>query len=141
MKCGGYYKGHIMLHTILGHLRVTDVGGSFRHHYETWIGYQTCVRSDLMDLHQDSPLTLRHGLWPQSCVDVRALRARLLDNEKVREELDQEDHYIGHASNHSHHLSMLQWIVVKVICSYCVLEMRHMLDRFKQQELCLNQVL
>ena len=59
-------------------LRVMNVGGSLRHQYERWIGYWTRVRSTLMDLHQDSPLTLRHSFWPQSRVEVHVLEARFL---------------------------------------------------------------
>ena len=38
-------------------------------------------------------------------------------------------------------ISMLQWIVTKVRCSFCVLGMRHMLNWSRWQELCLNQIL
>src|ERR1700738_2630739 len=41
----------------------------------------------------------------------------------------------------SRHLSALQWIVMKVICSFCVLETRHMRSQCGWQELCLNQIL
>src|SRR5450631_3497433 len=40
-----------------------------------------------------------------------------------------------------HHLSALQWIVMKAICLFCVLEMRHMRSQCGWQELCLNQIL
>ena len=40
-----------------------------------------------------------------------------------------------------HHHSTLQWIVMKVICSFCVLEMRHMQSECGWQELCPNQIL
>ena len=33
------------------------------------------------DLHHDSLLISKHGFWPQSCVDVLASEARLLENE------------------------------------------------------------
>ena len=37
-------------------------------------------------------------------------------------------HYVGPTSDHPHHLFVLQCIVMKVICSYCVLETRHMFN-------------
>jgi hypothetical protein len=78
-----------------------DVGRPFCHRYGTWIGYWTRVRSTLIDLHQDDLCTLRHGFWPQNRMDVNALEAtRLLDNVKVCEEFNEDDHYIGPTSNH-----------------------------------------
>lgn len=58
-------------------LRVADVGG-----------YKWSCRY----LYQHSPLILRHGFWPQNCLDVHASKTRLLDNGKVREEIYQDDH-------------------------------------------------
>ena len=57
------------------------------------------VRVALADLHHDSPLTLRQGFWPQTCVNVQPSKASLLENREVREEFDVDDHYIGPASN------------------------------------------
>ena len=53
----------------------------------------------LGNLHQDSPITLRHGFWPQTHVDVQASYANLLGNGDIREEFDVDDHYVGRASN------------------------------------------
>ena len=36
---------------------------------------------------------------PQSCLDVHASEASLLNNGKVCEEFDEDDHYIGLGSN------------------------------------------
>ena len=44
---------------------------------------------------------MRHGFWPQTCVDVQALEASLLGNGEVCEEFDVDDHYVGHTSQHS----------------------------------------
>ena len=40
-----------------------------------------------------------------------------------------------------HHFFALQWIVMKVICLFCVLEMRHIQSQYGWQELCPNQIL
>lgn len=80
---------------------VVDVGGSFRHPYGTWIGYWIHIRSTLMDLHQISSLTLRHAFWLQSHVDVLMLEARVLGNGEVHEEFNEDEHYVGPASNRS----------------------------------------
>ena len=107
-------------------LRVADVGGSFHHQYGIWIGYWTFVCFALSpDLHQDNSLMCRHDFWPQSHVHVLALEARLMENGEVREEFIEDDHWVGPASNHPHHIFMLQWIVTEVICSFCILKMSH----------------
>lgn len=62
-------------------------------------------------------------------------RGGLLDNGEVHKEFDKDDHYVGPPSNRPHGRSVLQRIVKKVICSYCVLEMRHMLNLFGLQKL------
>ena len=80
-------------------LKIADVGGSCWHRYKSWIQYWTRVHVALIDLHQDSPFTLRQGFWPQTCVDVQPLEARLLENGEVCEEFDVDDHYVGPASN------------------------------------------
>ena len=80
-------------------LKIADVGGSCWHCYKSWTEYWTRIRAALIDLHQDSPLTLRHGFWPQTRLDVQPLEARLLENGEVREEFDVDDHYVGPASN------------------------------------------
>ena len=80
----------------------------------------------MADLHHDSPLTLRQGFWPQTRVNVQPSEASLLENKEVSEEFDVDDHYIGPASNCPPPSFVLQWIVMKVICSFCILEMRHM---------------
>ena len=54
----------------------------------------------MADLHQDSPLTLRHEFWPQTRVEVQATEACLLENGEVRE-FDVDDHYVGSASQRS----------------------------------------
>ena len=77
-------------------LKIADVGGSCQHRYGSWI-YR--VRVALADLHQDTPLILRHEFWPQIHVDVQALKASLLENGEVCEEFDVDDHYIGPANN------------------------------------------
>ena len=81
-------------------MKITDVGGSCWHRSRNWIQYWTHVRAALADLHQDTPLTLRHGFWSQTCVYVQASEANLLGNGEVREEFDVDDHYVGHVSNH-----------------------------------------
>ena len=45
------------------------------------------------------PLTLKHGFWPQTRVDVQALEASFLENGEVREDFDVDNHYVGPASN------------------------------------------
>ena len=45
-----------------------------------WIQYWTRVRTALVDLHQDTPLALRHGFWPQTRVDEQPSEASLLGN-------------------------------------------------------------
>ena len=82
-------------------LWVVDVGGSFHHPYGTWVGYWICVHSTFTYLHQNSPLTLRHGFWLQSHVDVPTLEARILGNKEVREEFNEFKHYVGPTSNRS----------------------------------------
>ena len=67
--------------------------------YESWIQYWTYVRAALANLHQDTPLTLRYGFWPQTRIDVQASEASLLGNGEVCEEFDVDDHYIGPTSN------------------------------------------
>lgn len=57
---------------------IADVGGSFCYRFGTWIGYWTHFCSNLMDLHQHSPFTLRHGFRPQSHVHVHVSQAGLL---------------------------------------------------------------
>lgn len=47
-----------------------------------------------IELNICSPLTLKHELWPQSCVQVPASEARLLGNGEVCKEFDEDDHYI-----------------------------------------------
>ena len=42
---------------------------------------------------------MRHGFWPQTCVDVQVLEASILENGEVREEFDVDDHYVGPANN------------------------------------------
>ena len=42
-------------------LRVSDVGGSCWLCYGSWIQYWTRVHGALANLHQDIPLTLKHG--------------------------------------------------------------------------------
>ena len=42
-------------------LSVADVGGSYWLRYGSWIQYWTHVRGALANLHQDTPLTLKHG--------------------------------------------------------------------------------
>lgn len=44
-------------------------------------------------------MTLRHGFWPQTHLDVAALQAMLLGNGEVRKEFDENAHYIGHANS------------------------------------------
>ena len=70
-----------------------------------------------------------------------AFEAMLFGNGEVCEEFNEDDHYVGPTSNCTHCLFVLQWIVRKVICSYCVLEMRHILIWFWWRELYLNQIL
>ena len=72
-------------------LKIADVGGPCWHRYGGWIQYKTCVRAALANLHQDSPLILRHGFWPQTCVDVQTSKASFLENGEVREEFDVDD--------------------------------------------------
>ena len=81
-------------------LRVVDVSGSCWHCYEGWIQYWIRVCAALADLHQDTPLILRHRFWPQTHVDIQALKASLMENEEVREEFDVDNHYVEPASNH-----------------------------------------
>jgi hypothetical protein len=45
------------------------------------------------------PPYLRHGFWLQSCADVYASEVGLLDNGEVHKEFDEDNHYVGHASN------------------------------------------
>ena len=66
---------------------------------QEYIQYWTYVCVVLANLHQDSPLILRHGFWPQNCVNVQALETSLLGNEEVHKEFDIDDHYVGLASN------------------------------------------
>ena len=40
-----------------------------------------------------------------------------------------------------HHLSALWWIVMKILCSFCVVEMRHAHSQCGWQELCPNQIM
>ena len=40
-----------------------------------WIQYWTRVRAALANLHQDTPLTLRHRFWPQTRVDEQSSEA------------------------------------------------------------------
>ena len=127
---GGYYKKYVKLHKIVIIYKYRDIGGSYSHEYGIWIRCWTCVRSTLMDLNQNNPIYMRHNFWSQCCVDDPASNARLLGNREVCEELDKENHYVGHVDNHPRPLSMLQWSVMKVVCSYCILEMRHMLNQF-----------
>ena len=96
---GGYCKGISGFIQYWESLRVVDVGGLCWHRYRSEIEYWTCVCATLAYLHLDSPLTLRHRFGLQTCVDVQALEASLLGNEKVREELDVDDHYIGRAND------------------------------------------
>ena len=42
----------------------------------------THVHAILADLQQDSPLTLRHGFWPQTHVNVQVSEASLLGQER-----------------------------------------------------------
>jgi hypothetical protein len=82
-------------------LKIADVGRSCWYRYGGWIHYWTRVHAALVDLHQDSLHTLRHGFWPQTRVDVEALEVCLLGNEEVCEEFDMDDHYVGSASQRS----------------------------------------
>ena len=68
------------------------------HEYGTWISNWTRVRLALANLHQDSPLILRHGYWPQSHVDVPTLEARLWGDGEVCE-FNEDGHYIGPTCN------------------------------------------
>ena len=61
-------------------LKIADVGGSCWHRYGSWIQYWTRVRVALTNLHQDIFLTLKHGFWPQTQVDIQALEASHLGN-------------------------------------------------------------
>ena len=78
-------------------LKIADVSGSCWHRYKSWIR----IRVALIDLHQNSPLTLRQGFWSQTRVDVQPLEARPLGNGEVREEFDVDNHYVGPASKPS----------------------------------------
>ena len=107
-------------------LKIADVGGPCWHRYWGWIQYWTRVRVALVDLHQDSPLILRHRFWPQTCVNVQTSKVSVLGNEEVCEEFDVDDHCVGHASNRP-----LPSFRIAVDCHeghmlICVLEMRHM---------------
>ena len=64
-------------------LRVADVGGSCWLRYGSRIQYWTYVRGALANLHQDIPVTLRHGFWPQTRVNVHAAEASILENGEV----------------------------------------------------------
>ena len=74
-------------------------------------------------------------------MDISTLKARLLSNGEVREEFNEDNHYVGLLVIILQCLSMLHWIVTKVICSCCIMGMRHVLNWFEWQELCLNQIL
>ena len=104
-ECKGYYKGHIMLHTILE--LVTSSGCWWIVTPPIW-NFGRLLDMCSFNLHQDSLITLRHSFWPQSRVDVHASRARLLGNEEVCKEFGKDNHYIGPTSNCPHHISMLQ---------------------------------
>ena len=111
-------------------LRVVDVSGSFCHQFGTSIGYWTHVHFALMDLHQDSPLLwgmvfCHKVMW----MFVGSWEARLLENGEVHEEFNEDDQCIGLAS-------VLWWIITKVVCSFCVMKLRHMLNKCGWLELC-----
>ena len=107
-------------------LRVVDVGGLCWLRYRSWIQYWTRVCGALTNLYQDSPLSLRHGFWPQTCVDVQALEASLLGNEKIREEFDVDDHYVRLANDRPPPSFFIGVDCYEVVCLFCVLEMIHM---------------
>ena len=91
-----------------------------------------------------APSTL-HVVTSQSHVDVHASKARLLGNlgggEGVCAEFNKDDHYVGPASNRPPSSFSVAVDYHEVMCSFCVLEMRHMLNKFGWQKLRLNQTL
>ena len=78
-----------------------------------------------MDLIKIAPPTLKHGFWPQSRVNVLPLEVGLLGNEVFNE----DDQYVGLGSNcppPSFRVGVNCY--EQIICSFCVLEMRHKLN-------------
>ena len=99
-------------------LNIADVGGSCWHRYGSWIQYWTRVCAALVGLHQDTPLTLKHGFWPQTRVDVQAMEASLLGMKRFVRSLMWTTITLALLVTVPHHLSALQWIVMKAICSF-----------------------
>ena len=64
----------------------------------SWIQYWIHVLAALEDLHQDTPLTLRHGFWRQTHVDIQSSETSLLENREICEEYDMDNHYVGHVN-------------------------------------------
>ena len=123
-------------------LKDADVGGSCWYRYGSWIHYWIRVRDALADLHQDSPDTLRQGFWPKTRIDVQASDAHLLANGEVSIRcLMWTTITLGLPVNVHHLLFALLWIVMKVTCSFCVLEMRHIRNQCGWPKLCPNQTL
>jgi hypothetical protein len=88
------------------------------HQYGIWIGYWTSVCLALTDLHPDNPLILKHDFWPQCRVDIPTSEARLLGNREVVRSSTRTAIMLGLLVFVPHHLSMLQWFIMRVICSY-----------------------
>lgn len=96
---GGYCKRHIRLHTIL---REFEDSGCWRIMLASLRELDTILdMCSLTNLHHDTLLTLRHGFYPHTHVDVQPLEVSLLENEEICEEFDMDDHYVGHVNNRS----------------------------------------
>jgi hypothetical protein len=117
-----------------------DVGGSYRHQCGTWTSQWARFHSTLAGLCQDSSLTLRHGSWPQSCVDIFASKARLLGNGEVHANFDEDNNYVGPTYNHSPPSSHVVVNCLEGYIIFCIATMKHMLNQFRWQELYLDQI-
>lgn len=112
-------------------LRVVDVSWSCPYSYMSWIQFWIRVHTALQNLHQNSPLTLRHGFWAKTCVNVQALEAsNICRNWNICKEFDVNNYHGRRASNYPPSSFRIAVNYHKGIWSFCVLKMRHMRSQY-----------